>query len=79
MGDAVWQGEFSEIFRKVMESVHNGVIVIDIEGTIMFLNPAAERFFNCQAGKSLGQHIYSLVPHSALFAVAKSGVPLLFC
>jgi len=77
LGDAVWQGEFTEIFRKVMESVHNGVIVIDIKGTIMFLNPAAERIFNCQAEKFLGQHIYSLVPHSALFAVAKSGVPLL--
>ena len=61
MGDAVWQGEFSEIFRKVMESVHNGVIVIDIEGTIMFLNPAAERIFNCQAEKFLGQHVYSSV------------------
>ncbi|OLN25857.1 sigma-54 interaction domain-containing protein [Desulfosporosinus metallidurans] len=77
MGDAVWQGEFTEIFREVLESVHNGVIVIDIEGTIMFLNPAAERIFNCQAEKLLGQHIYSLVPNSALFAVAKSGVPLL--
>ena len=77
MGDAVWQGEFTEIFRKVMESVHNGVIVIDIEGTIMFLNPAAERIFNCQAENFLGQHVYSLVPHSALFSVAKSGVPVL--
>ena len=77
MGDDLWQGEFTEIFRKVMESVHNGVIVIDIEGTIMFLNPAAERIFTCQAETFLGQHVYSLVPDSALFAVAKSGVPIL--
>ena len=77
MGDAVWQGELTEIFGKVLESVHNGVIVIDIEGTIMFLNPAAERIFNCQADQFFGQHIYSLVPHSGLFAVAQSGVPLL--
>jgi PAS domain S-box-containing protein len=77
LSDAVWQGELTEIFRKVLESVHNGVIVIDIEGTIVFLNPAAERIFNCQAGKFLGQHIYSLVPNSRLFTVAQSGVPLL--
>jgi len=77
LGDAVWQGEFTEIFRTVMESVHNGVIVIDIEGTIMFLNPAAERIFNCQAEIFLGQHIYTLVPQSPLFTVAKSGVPIL--
>jgi PAS domain S-box len=73
----MWKGELTEVFQKVLESVHNGVIVIDIEGTIMFLNPAAERIFNCQAEKFLGQHIYSLVPNSALFAVAKSGIPLL--
>jgi len=77
LGDALWKGELTEIFRKVMESVHNGVIVIDIEGTIMFLNPAAELIFNCKAEEFLGHHIYSLVPHSALFAVAKSGVPIL--
>ncbi|WP_088227575.1 sigma-54-dependent Fis family transcriptional regulator [Desulfosporosinus sp. FKB] len=77
MGDTMWQGELTEIFRKVLESVHNGVIVIDIEGNIMFLNPAAERIFNCQAEKFLGKHIYTLVPDSALFAVAKSGAALL--
>ncbi len=69
-------------FRKGSRSLNEYMhmkLLSPLEGTIMFLNPAAERFFNCQAGKSLGQHIYSLVPHSALFAVAKSGVPLLFC
>ncbi|KLU61643.1 arginine utilization regulatory protein RocR [Peptococcaceae bacterium CEB3] len=77
MGDSVWQGELTEIFRKVLESVHNGVIVIDAEGGIVFLNPAAERIFNCRAEEFLGQHIFRLVPNSALFTVAQSGVPLL--
>lgn len=77
MGDSVWQGELTEIFRKVLESVHNGVIVIDVEGGIVFLNPAAERIFNCRAEEFLGQHIFRLVPDSALFTVAQSGVPLL--
>lgn len=77
MRDAMWKGELTEVFQKVLESVYNGVIVIDTEGTIMFLNPAAERIFNCQAINFIGRHIYSLVPNSALFDVAKSGVSLL--
>lgn len=77
LSDLVWESELTEIFQNVLEFVHNGVIVIDIEGTIMFLNPAAEGIFSCRAEKFLGQHIYNLVPNSALLTVAQSGVPLL--
>lgn len=77
MTDAAWRGELTEIFRKVLESVHNGVIAINDQGIIMFLNPTAERIFKCRAENFLGRHIYTLVPNSALFTVAQSGVALL--
>lgn len=77
MSDTIWQGELTEIFRKVLESVYNGVIVIDTEGNIMFLNPAAERIFKCRAENFLGRHIYKLVPNSALFDSVSRGVPIL--
>ncbi len=77
----VWNeiAKLDRIFGKVLESVYNGVLVINVLGKIVFLNQTAEELFGCQAEDVLGKHIYSILPESELPSVARTGKPKLSC
>jgi len=49
-------------FRAVMDSVVDGIIVIDGKGIVETFNPAAERIFGYDKAEVLGQNISMLMP-----------------
>jgi diguanylate cyclase (GGDEF)-like protein/PAS domain S-box-containing protein len=53
------QEQFIHLFTKLSDSI----IVVDHVGNIMYLNPTAERIFNVEYEKQMGQSIYKLMPH----------------
>jgi diguanylate cyclase (GGDEF)-like protein/PAS domain S-box-containing protein len=55
----IHQEQFIHLFEKLSDSI----IVVDHVGNIMYLNPTAERIFNVNYKKQLGQSIYKLIPH----------------
>lgn len=72
---AVWQGklELIGVFSQALKSAHNGILVINAQGEIVYMNPKAEQLFNCQSDLFLGKHVYSLFPNSPLTEVVRTG------
>src|SRR5205085_5795594 len=48
--------------RAIIESILDGMIILDRSGTIRLMNPAAERMFGCANNEMLGQKFTKLVP-----------------
>jgi len=49
-------------YRSVIEAVVDGIVVIDAQGVIQSLNPAAEHIFGYDAPELIGQSINRLMP-----------------
>lgn len=74
-GITVGVQELNFFYPKVLESVHNGVIAVNSEGTIIFRNGKAAEIFDCQSSEILGSHIESLVTNSKLIEVIRTREP----
>lgn len=48
--------------RSILDTVPEGMIVLDVEGTIRAFSTAAERIFQCSAAEVIGQNITLLMP-----------------
>ncbi len=49
-------------FRTILDTIVDGVIVIDAEGIIQLFNPAAERLFGYSREEALGRNVKFLMP-----------------
>ncbi|MBN1332991.1 MAG: EAL domain-containing protein [Synergistales bacterium] len=47
--------------KNILESMHDGVIVVDSSGVIKDLNPALTELLNCPASKLLNMHVDSIL------------------
>lgn len=59
--------------EQVFEALHEGVIVLDEDGTISFINGAACRFFGIDAEEAAGTRLSSRIPGLDWSALAKPG------
>ena len=66
-------GDSEAILSRVIDSMANGVIAIDREGTIFVFNDAAARLLGVEKGKALGKNLLSIVPNSGLVNVLRTG------
>ena len=60
----------------LLNSTHNGIIAIDTQGYIQFVNPAAEEMFSLKEEEYLGKPVTVLNPHSPLLEVLERSQPL---
>src|SRR5262245_35403020 len=51
-----------ELFRTLTGTAVDGIIVIDVKGSIQVYNAACERLFGYSAGEALGQNVKMLMP-----------------
>ncbi|MGH9815248.1 MAG: PAS domain-containing protein [Candidatus Acidiferrales bacterium] len=49
-------------FEGIASQVHDGVLIYDLDGRILYCNAAAERIHAAPAGSLTGQSIYALIP-----------------
>lgn len=59
----------------VLNSIHNIVIAINVEGKVIVFNKASEKYFECPAEKVLGRHVDEVLPPTGLIKVLKTGRP----
>lgn len=53
----------------VLEQMTDGVLMVDKEGEVQLINPAAERMFDITAGDALGDSIASVLRHHQIFGL----------
>src|SRR5512141_1054992 len=63
------------VLSRVLDSMANGVIAIDREGTIFVFNDAAARLLRVGKEDALGKRLLDIVPNSGLVSVLRTGVP----
>ncbi|MCL6638469.1 MAG: sigma 54-interacting transcriptional regulator [Firmicutes bacterium] len=64
----------NERFRSVLELTNDGILILDENNRLSFMNPAAEKLLNMEAGTVLGRHVKELrenFPLGTLFASKK--------
>lgn len=66
--------ERAELLRIVVNSTHEGIIVIDQDERITLINPAAEKVFGLTAVEALGTKIADSIPGTSLPKVLREGV-----
>ncbi|MFZ4537807.1 CHASE domain-containing protein [Propionivibrio sp.] len=57
--------EVSARVTAIVDTMNDGVITIDEQGTVETVNPAVERLWQYAAGELIGQHINMLMPESS--------------
>jgi PAS domain S-box-containing protein len=64
-------------WHSVMDASHNGIVIIDREGTILVYNRAARRMVGGEDGSPIGRHISEMRPETwqDLKSVIESGRP----
>jgi len=58
-------GALEAPFRDVVEASSNGMLLVDGDGRIAFVNPAGEALFGYERGELLGRPVEILVPESS--------------
>jgi len=69
--------ELKERLQLVLESVQDGICVLNKEGDITYVNPAYLRIVNRNYAQLVGENIHILSPEGARCAVIKSGKQIL--
>ncbi|MBI5017794.1 MAG: sigma 54-interacting transcriptional regulator [Deltaproteobacteria bacterium] len=65
--------EVVEAIRVLLDNRYEGLIVVDREGRVVFMNRENERFLSLARGGAKGRPIEELVPSSRLHVVCKTG------
>jgi len=66
--------ELMKFYRTVLESIIEGVIIVDSDARILYINKMAVRLLNLKDG-FLGKHVVEVIPNTRLHIVVRTGIP----
>lgn len=61
--------------QAVLDIAYDGIVVVDSEGFITFLNQSLAEFFGLDPREAVGRHVTEVLENSRLHIVARTGVP----
>jgi|YNPNPStandDraft_1061719.scaffolds.fasta_scaffold01309_13 PAS domain S-box-containing protein len=64
-----------ELFRLVLDSIYNGVLITDADGYVIYFNRPYGEFLGVDPSAQIGRHCTEVVENSRMHIVAKSGRP----
>ncbi len=62
-----------EALRTLLDNRYEGLIVVDAEGRVVYMNRENERFLGLARGAAKGRHVTDLIPSSRLHVVCQTG------
>jgi len=65
--------EMIENIEIILNHVHEGIVIADKEGRVLYVNEANERITGLENRKILGKYVKDIVPNSAITDVIKTG------
>ncbi|MBN2807946.1 MAG: sigma 54-interacting transcriptional regulator [Deltaproteobacteria bacterium] len=63
-----------ELCHLIIDNIHNGVIVTDAEGKIIFFNKPYGRFLGIDPAAQIGKHATEVIENTRMHIVAKTGM-----
>ncbi|MDP1990039.1 MAG: PAS domain-containing protein, partial [Syntrophales bacterium] len=73
-GEGMPTSEFSDYYlNEILDSIHNGVIVVNRQGLIVVINKAAAELINYSQEKALGTRVDIIVPSTRLLDIMDTG------
>jgi PAS domain S-box-containing protein len=64
----------SEVLNTIMETVYDGIVVVDKEGYITMLSKAYSNFLGIKEKEVIGKHVSEVIENTRMHIVAKSGI-----
>jgi transcriptional regulator with PAS, ATPase and Fis domain len=64
-----------EMIKFLLKGIYEGLILVDKDGRIEFMDINTEKFFTLHPGEGVRLHVTDLMPDTNLHIVAKSGIP----
>ncbi|HQF85114.1 MAG TPA: sigma 54-interacting transcriptional regulator [Smithellaceae bacterium] len=64
-----------ELYSLILDCIHNGVIVTDADGYVIYINKPYGRFLGVDHQEQIGKHCTEVVENSRMQIVARTGVP----
>lgn len=61
---------------NILDSIHDGILVVDINSTILYANPSYTRNLGVPVKKVLGKKLSKIEPESLVLQVLKTGKPI---
>lgn len=66
--------EFSAFgLEEILDSIHNGVVVVNRQGIIVLINKAAAKLINCSQSEALGTRVDVVIPNTKLLEIMDTG------
>lgn len=64
----------SEILNTILETVYDGIVVVDKEGYVTMLSKAYAKFLNLNEKEVIGKHVSKVIENTRMHIVARTGV-----
>jgi PAS domain S-box-containing protein len=62
-------------YEAILDNIHNGVIVTDPDGKVIFFSKTYGNFVGIDPGEAIGKHCTNVIENSRMDVVARTGVP----
>ena len=62
-----------ELYRLVMDAIHDGAVLTDPDGYILYFNKPYGRFLGIDAEGQIGRHVTDVIENTRMHIVAKTG------
>ncbi len=66
---------YKSMLELVLNNIHEGVVLCDPKGKILFFNRIYEEIFNLQSDRDIGKNIRDLFPDARIPVVGRTGIP----
>jgi len=66
-----------ETLLHILNSIHEGVVVMDMDSTVIYANPACTRILGVRLEKLIGKRVYDIEPDAKPLNVLKTHRPML--
>ncbi|UMZ73451.1 sigma 54-interacting transcriptional regulator [Natranaerofaba carboxydovora] len=77
MSDSNYRQNNNKLYKNILDSIYNGVLVINCEGTIIFFNEGAENILQIKQEKAIEKKINEVMPYSTLLKRLEEGTDYL--
>jgi PAS domain S-box-containing protein len=64
-----------EMFKRILDTVRNGIVVTDPDGFVLFFNKPYGEFLGVDPDEVLGKHVTEVIENTRMHIVAKTGTP----